>query len=116
MRAHYAELRTELEQELRRLIPGRGSVQEAGSRTSRNSQRASVLASDGGPEEALRELAPRVRRRALQLLEVLRRMDTQTFGVCVGCRSPIPYERLSAIPETTVCVECSWNREFSFRR
>ncbi|MGH2611242.1 MAG: TraR/DksA family transcriptional regulator [Gemmatimonadales bacterium] len=113
MRAQYAELRTEVEQELRRLIPGQGSQLEAGSR---NARRASVPESDGGPVEALRELAPRVRRRALQLLEVLRRMDTQTFGVCVGCRSPIPYERLAAIPETTVCVECSWSREFSFRR
>jgi RNA polymerase-binding transcription factor DksA len=85
----YAGLRRELEIELEELAPPEGGV----------------------GEETLRGLAPSARRRAQQILDVLRRMDSEAFGVCVGCRSPIAYERLSVIPETTLCAQCSWRRE-----
>ena len=84
----YSELRTELEGELRRLAPG----------------------ADVSDPEALRGLSPQSRRRALQILEVLRRMEGQGFGVCASCRSSISYERLAVSPETTVCADCSWGR------
>lgn len=88
-----ADLRRELELELRRLTRGVSPVDE----------------------RAVCDLAPRARARAAQLLEVLRRMDTDSFGVCVSCQSPIAYERLSAIPETTICAECSRSRELAFQ-
>jgi len=69
----YTELRTGMEQELRRTVQG---------------------------------LELRMRRRALQLLDGLRRIRTGTYGFCATCRSPIAYERLLAIPETSVCVRC----------
>jgi RNA polymerase-binding transcription factor DksA len=53
--------------------------------------------------------------RALQIVEVLRRMDTDAFGTCVSCRSPIAYERLAVIPETTVCAPCSRSHELALR-
>jgi DnaK suppressor protein len=90
-RAQYAELRRELERELGELAPGE---RRAG-------------------EEALQDLAPSARRRARQILDVLGRMDSGSFGVCVGCRLPIAYERLSVIPETRLCARCSWSRELS---
>jgi RNA polymerase-binding transcription factor DksA len=89
----YSDLRSDLEAELRRLIPDAERLNE----------------------RSLRDLAPRARRRALQIVAVLRRMGTDTFGVCVSCRSPIAYERLSAIPETTVCARCSWSYEVSLQ-
>ena len=67
----YAELRADLEAELRRLLPG----ETAG-------------------EGKLHDLLPSSRARALTIVGVLRRMDSEGFGVCVGCRSPIAYERL----------------------
>ena len=85
----YAELRRELEAELEDLASGKRWI----------------------GEETLRGLAPGAQRRARQILEVLSRMDSEEFGVCVGCRSPIPYERLSVIPETRLCTRCSWSRE-----
>lgn len=85
----YGELRAELEMELRRLIPDWKN----------------------GDERDLRNLAPRARRRAMRLVDVLRRMDAEDFGVCVSCESPIGYGRLSAIPETTLCAFCSHSRE-----
>ena len=47
----------------------------------------------------------------MQIVAVLRRMESDTFGVCVSCESFIGYERLAAIPETTVCAYCSQSRE-----
>jgi hypothetical protein len=85
----YTELRKDLEAELRRLLP------------------------EGKPadEQRLRDLPPRRRRRVMLLIDALRRLDTKHFGVCVNCQSPIAYERLSVLPETTVCAPCSWSRE-----
>ncbi|MGH7606473.1 MAG: TraR/DksA family transcriptional regulator [Gemmatimonadales bacterium] len=94
-----AGLRRELEQELHRLIP---DARRAGNARFRS--------------ELAQALSPRPRSHALQLIDALRRMDAGVFGLCAGCQGTIAYARLSAIPETTVCAECSWSRELSFRR
>lgn len=86
-----AELRRELERELTRLLPGAGA--------SGTFDFAAELA---------QELGPRPRSAALQLIDALRRMDNGTYGLCAGCQRPISFERLLAIPETTVCADCSW--------
>jgi RNA polymerase-binding transcription factor DksA len=86
--AQRAELKAGLEEELRRLVFGTGS------------RGAGVITA-----EALQDLEPGARRRGLQLLDALRRLDAGSFGVCAGCEAPISYVRLSVIPETTVCVE-----------
>jgi RNA polymerase-binding transcription factor DksA len=92
-----ARLREELERELRRLVP--------------DAARASHVSF---AEALAQTLGPRPRSYALQILDALRRLDDETFGSCAGCGGTISFERLSAIPETTVCAECSWNRELSF--
>jgi len=89
--AQQSELRTEMEEELRRLVPEPWSA------------------------EVLQDLAPERRRRGLQLLDALRRLAAGSYGVCHGCRLPISYVRLSVMPETTVCVDCSAARETSLR-
>jgi len=45
-----------------------------------------------------------------QTEEALRRLDAGTYGVCVDCGKPIPAARLSALPYTTLCVECAAKR------
>ena len=55
------------------------------------------------------------RGRALQLNDALRRMENGTYGLCAACGATISFERLSVIPETTVCAECSWSREVTYR-
>ena len=87
----FTALRRELEAELDELAPGKRRVGEV----------------------ALRDLGPRARRRALQILEVLKRMDSEFFGECVSCRRPIAYERLAVLPETRLCARCSWSRELA---
>jgi RNA polymerase-binding transcription factor DksA len=34
-------------------------------------------------------------------------MDTGTYGVCESCGTPIPLERLEAVPRARCCVTCS---------
>ncbi len=32
------------------------------------------------------------------------------FGVCIACRQPIAFERMEAMPQSTLCVRCASNR------
>lgn len=48
-------------------------------------------------------------RRAL-LVNALARIRDGNYGTCHDCRRAIPFDRLSAIPETTICIDCSWAR------
>jgi RNA polymerase-binding transcription factor DksA len=41
-----------------------------------------------------------------QVLEALDRIAAGTYGICILCRGPIPFERLEVIPETGTCVRC----------
>ena len=36
----------------------------------------------------------------------LARIDEGTYGTCGRCGTPIPEERLEAVPYATLCVEC----------
>ncbi|HJU65392.1 MAG TPA: TraR/DksA C4-type zinc finger protein [Gemmatimonadaceae bacterium] len=72
---------------------------------------ASTLVDDGSPALAESEfglaLETRTRARHEALLDALRRLEAGTYGICVGCRNPIPYGRLLAMPETARCVACA---------
>lgn len=37
----------------------------------------------------------------------LARVQAGTYGTCTLCGSPIPFERLEAIPQTLACVRCA---------
>lgn len=49
----------------------------------------------------------RMHNRVNRVLEALDRIKSDTYGICAGCRSRIPFERLEVIPEATTCVRCS---------
>ena len=38
--------------------------------------------------------------------EALRKMDNGTYGKCEECGGDIPFERLEARPQSTMCVQC----------
>jgi len=38
--------------------------------------------------------------------EALRKFDSGTYGQCEECGQDIPYERLEARPQSTMCVQC----------
>lgn len=59
--------------------------------------------------EQQRDLALRERSRA-ELVRVdaaLRRLDDDTYGICVTCGNRIPPERLEAIPWAPACIDCA---------
>lgn len=45
--------------------------------------------------------------------EALRRLysDPDNFGICHSCKSPIPFERLDALPHARYCLDCKLREE-----
>ncbi len=59
-------------------------------------------------EQGVRDAALREAKDRLQKLEKrLIRADDADFGLCLGCKQPIPTERLLFLPETNLCVACA---------
>jgi len=52
---------------------------------------------------ALREAEQRQRK----LLGVLKNINNADFGICRGCKKPIPEGRLLIRPESSFCVHCA---------
>jgi YteA family regulatory protein len=52
-------------------------------------------------------LLENTRHQLRQIAAVLKAIETGTYGRCSVCGRAIPEERLEAIPETQLCVECS---------
>lgn len=53
---------------------------------------------------ALRE---RVENRIDQMEEALERLEEGTYGTCSHCGRPIDVERLEALPQTDLCIDCA---------
>lgn len=53
----------------------------------------------------------RLRHRVEAIDSALDRYEEGTYGICEHCGREIPYERLEALPYTTVCTECSREEE-----
>jgi DnaK suppressor protein len=51
-------------------------------------------------------LAATARRALDDIVDAIDRLDKGTFGLCAGCRTPIPLERLKAMPRARFCVPC----------
>ena len=51
--------------------------------------------------------AARAREAIDDIDDALARMAACTYGACESCRTPIPLERLEAIPRARCCVACS---------
>jgi RNA polymerase-binding transcription factor DksA len=49
--------------------------------------------------------------RSVELRDALRRIDDGTYGVCEACEQFIHPERLLALPEATLCLDCQTDLE-----
>ncbi len=45
----------------------------------------------------------------------LRRIGDGTYGTCVACGAPIPFERLEVVPAADRCVACQADRDRALR-
>jgi DnaK suppressor protein len=48
-----------------------------------------------------------VKQRLERLKNALQRIEKGTYGICVRCNREIPFGRLSAVPESLICVPCA---------
>lgn len=53
-------------------------------------------------------LKERERIQLAQVVDALQRMEDGSYGTCVSCRTPIPFERLLVFPETRTCTPCGF--------
>ena len=49
--------------------------------------------------------------RIAQLEEALERLDAGTYGTCESCGQAIDPERLEALPQTRLCIDCARKRQ-----
>jgi DnaK suppressor protein len=62
---------------------------------------------ESNPSKDINELAlEKAKNRIVILRDVLLRVDTPVYGICIKCNKPIPLERLKAIPSSTRCLSC----------
>ena len=45
--------------------------------------------------------------RIAELKHALERLEEGTYGVCESCGKPIDLQRLEALPQTELCIECA---------
>lgn len=62
---------------------------------------------ESNPSKDINEMAlAKARHRMLILNEVINRIESSDFGICVICGKPIAFERMKAVPTATRCVSC----------
>lgn len=64
-------------------------------------------------KEIRSDLLGRLLDRAAALDQALRRLDLETYGVCVSCNQRISRKRLELVPEAALCTRCQTQREES---
>lgn len=66
---------------------------------------------EGDPSVQEREinmaLRRRARRKARSLQEALTRVEEGTYGICERCGREIGAQRLEALPEARLCIDCA---------
>jgi RNA polymerase-binding transcription factor DksA len=71
---------------------------------------------DASADNARVEVSAAVEAAASQALDdinaALRRISTGRYGSCARCHTPIPIERLLAIPQAALCMSCQRRAEY----
>jgi DnaK suppressor protein len=104
-----AELREELEAELRRLERSMRVTDEGLKPVELDPGSVGRLSRmDELQNQAMtRNLREREELKLGGLLQALRRIEEGSYGRCTECGAPIPLARLEVFPETATCVECT---------
>jgi RNA polymerase-binding transcription factor DksA len=84
-----------------------GRLAEMLTRCEQQLHRLATTAPDRGEEESTRALVDAIRSDMVRIRRALHRLDTGTYGRCLGCGTTIPPERLDAMPEVERCTRCA---------
>ncbi len=111
MTANFDELRSRLESERKRLL---GELEQLEA-----SVRSTDVRREGSPfgkrEEEATESSELEKRLAVEkqikdhlaeIAHALGKFEQGTYGLCDGCGQPIARERLEALPQASLCVNC----------
>ncbi|MFP3960075.1 MAG: TraR/DksA family transcriptional regulator [Spirochaetaceae bacterium] len=66
--------------------------------------------------ETLELLGEHDRKRLRRVSTALQRLHTSGYGICRSCGKPISQERLEAIPDALLCIDCQREREGGGKR
>jgi len=95
-----------------------GDVEQLEQQTLRNTQRDQAgdlsdysyhmadVGSDAAERETMLGLASKQQGLVERIDRALERIEQGTYGVCELCASPIPDDRLKALPEANACMKC----------
>ena len=62
---------------------------------------------ESNPSKEINELAlVKAKQKIMLLKEIINRIDSPDYGICVICNKPIAFERMKAVPSATRCVSC----------
>ena len=75
--------------------------------TADRSDRLDPASPTGTSSEESYTLAARARQQALAAETALQRIADGSFGICAGCGTDIPFDRLQALPTTLWCLGCA---------
>lgn len=109
------ELGELLERERRKLVRRlRRFGQEVSERDEKGfSQHMAEAAADSAQRERAALMASEEGRRLVEVDRALHRLsrDPESYGVCGRCAADIAFERLEALPYTTLCISCKRGEE-----
>jgi DnaK suppressor protein len=104
-----ADLRAQLEAELRRLLRSMEATEAAARPVELDQQAVGRLARMGSlqNQHLTQNLKEREQIRVTALAGALKRIEGGTYGICVECEEPIPAGRLMVMPEAEHCSGCA---------
>jgi DnaK suppressor protein len=104
-----ADLRAQLESELKRLERSMRTTDEASRPVELDQQAVGRLSRMDSlqNQHMSRNLQERERVRYTAILRALKRMEEGTYGICTGCGQPIESGRLQVMPEVEHCPACA---------
>ena len=101
------EIRKRIEQEIQTLRESIDTLTELVSDDEVQSDANDWFTSKENTGKEFNEQALSKAKQRLKVLDdVLKRIDSTSYGVCTVCHKAIPFERLKAVPTATRCINC----------
>ena len=101
------EIRKRVEQEIQTLRESIDTLTELVSDDEVQSDANDWFTSKENTGKEFNEQALSKAKQRLKVLDdVLKRIDSPSYGVCTRCHKAIPLERLKAVPTATRCINC----------
>lgn len=110
MSEKYADIRARLNEEhtdLRHQLAEMGINPTSGNPTDVEFEHGFADSGAAAAEKAnLLTVADTLKETLSEVIAALKSLDDGTYGTCIQCGEPIPFERLEARPQSRICITC----------